>query len=522
MNEFILHHAEKIIGVLRGFDRMRFRGTLRRISSASGMETYLKYMHVFLKHFGTWSKSTTEVLRQASEESEAFQGRPNIYLDNPKVSKEDLAKSIAKRDAIEEGPICILRAVEPCWTFDFKGDKAAKQINIVSKPRKCLHIYQYQIHPQLGFMHARLQTWAPFNIKICINGREWLRRQLDLEKIRYVKKENCFIEIVDIEKAQTLMDQQLATKWVKLLEEITGALSPAHQKVFSNYPLQYYWSLDESEWATDIMFKDEWALTPLYETLIRYGITTFGSRDVLRFLGRSVPMQGGIRADFIGEATTSLKQRAEGIRIKHQVNANSVKMYNKQGSVLRVETTINRPREFKVFRKAENAPKSQKPTWRYLRKGVADLKRRARVADACNERYLAALASVEQATTLREITQPITRPVSWKKGKVRPLNVFRVEDADLLHAVSRGEFNVNGFRNRDLRAILFKPCADPQRNKRLSALVTRKLRLLRAHGIIAKVSHTHRYLLNEKGKLLCAALDAAANANTQQLLKIAA
>jgi len=522
MNEFIHQHAEKIIGILRGFDRMRFRGTLRRISSASGMETYLKYMGVFLKNFGAWSKSTTEALRQASEASPAFEGRPNIYLDNPNVSKEDLAKTIAKRDHIEEGPICILRAVEPCWTFDFQGDKAAKQIRIVSKPRKCLHIYQYQIHPQLGFMHARLQTWAPFNVKICINGREWLRQQLDQKKMSYTKKENCFLEIAQIEKAQSLMDQQLSTKWVELFDKVADTLNPGHKKVFHHYPMQHYWSLDESEWATDIMFKNEAALTPLYEALIRYGMTTFGSRDVLRFLGHKVPAQGGVHGNFTGEVTTDLKQRAEGIRIKHKVNANSVKMYNKQGSVLRIETTINRPREFKVYRKAENDPKSQKPTWRYLRKGVADLKRRAQVSNACNERYLAALSTITTPTTLKDITRPISRSVTWKKGKVRALNPFRVDDATLLAAVSHGEFNVNGFRNRDLRGVLFSTSADPVRKKRESSLVTRKLRLLRAHGLIAKVSHTHRYLLTQKGKLLCAALDAASNANTQQLLKIAA
>ena len=78
---------------------------------------------------------------------------------------------------------------------------------------------------------------------------------------------------------------------------------------------------------------------------------------------------------------SDVKQRPEGLRIKHRVNGNSVKMYDKQGSVLRVETTINDARDLKCYRAAEGNPNGPR-TYRKLRKGVADMTRRAELCDA--------------------------------------------------------------------------------------------------------------------------------------------
>ena len=116
----------------------------------------------------------------------------------------------------------------------------------------------------------------------------------------------------------------------------------------------------------------------------------------------------------------------------------------------------------------------------------------------------------------------MAKPVWWKKISVRAINVFRTDDATLLATVSQGEHVLNGFRNRDLRSVLFPDTKDPDAKRKQSTQITRKLRMLRAHGLIAKISHTHRYILTEKGRLLCAAIQVAVNANTEQLLKIAA
>lgn len=128
-------------------------------------------------------------------------------------------------------------------------------------------------------------------------------------------------------------------------------------------------------------------------------MTALASPDVMRFLGKKLPKHGGVNGHFKGEVVTDLKTRPEGLRIKHRLNHNSIKMYDKQGSVLRVETTINDARDMKVYRRKEGDPKSPK-SWRRMRKGVADSRRRAQVSRAANDRYLESLAAVESKQPL--------------------------------------------------------------------------------------------------------------------------
>jgi hypothetical protein len=185
--------------------------------------------------------------------------------------------------------------------------------------------------------------------------------------------------------------------------------------------------------------------------------------------------------------------------------------------VLRVETTINDPHDIKVFRPKEGDEHGRK-SWRILRKGVADLHRRAEVSQAANERYLNALAAADETTVLAQLTEPLCRPVQYRGGRVRALNPLAADDAQLLEAVSRGEFLVHGFRNRDLQPLLYSSQpSDPHEQRRRSAAVTRKLRLLRAHGLVRKVPKTHRYLLSDKGQTAITALLAARQAETQKL-----
>ena len=216
-----------------------------------------------------------------------------------------------------------------------------------------------------------------------------------------------------------------------------------------------------------------------------------------------------------------MKKRPEGIRIKHRVNRNSIKMYDKEGSVLRVETTINDARDMKVFRPKEGDARGKKE-WRYMRKGVADAHRRAHVSQAANDRYLESLAAVEETRALGALTEKLCRATEWKGHRVRALNPLATQDARLLEAVSRGEFTIHGFRNRDLRAILYgsKP-TEPAEGRRQSSAITRKLRLLRAHGLIQKVQKTHRYVLTKEGTQVITALLTARAADTAKLMSAA-
>jgi hypothetical protein len=362
-------------------------------------------------------------------------------------------------------------------------------------------------------MNARIQTWFPFNVQICLNGREWLGRQLVEAGIGFVRHDNCFLVVDDLPRANELLSAQLATDWPKVLTEIARWLNPFHDEIFAASPMDYYWSAYQTEWATDVMFRDPAALAGLYPALVRHAVHHFKSPDVMRFIGRKA------HGAFLGEIVTSFKDRAEGVRVKHWVNGNSVKMYDKGGSVLRVETTLAKVDDFKVLRPRRDEPDGAL-AWQSLRKGVADLHRRTEVSQAANERYLDALSVIDDSTTLAALLDTVAKPTTYREKRVRALRTGDPADVALLAAVSRGEFATAGFRNRDIRLLLHPDSAraTPDEVRRIAARVGRQLRLLRAHGLIRKVQKSHRYILTARGNQLTAAISAARNATIKQLL----
>ena len=514
---FLQRHAADVLGMISGFDRLRLRGTLRLIANAAGMQTFLSRAGVLLKDFAHYVEAVTARVKQATEGVATAAHRPVLYLARPSTDKEAMARAIAERDGIRAGLICTLKSVEVCWSYDIHRNRATKQLDLVPASRKCLHYYHYLVHPELGFLHVRLQSWFPFTMHVCLNGREWLARQLDAAHLGYRRRGNCFVWLGDAAATRRLCDRQLRTAWEPLLNGLMAQVHPAHDALrFAGDPLRYYWSVEQSEWASDVLFADARRLDALYPALVAQAMAGLGSRDAMRFLGKRVPAVG-IDGRFAGEVVSDLVARPEGVRVKHRVNGNAIKMYNKQGSVLRVETVINQARDLTVYRPKEGDPEGAKD-WRYLRKGIADLWRRAELSDRANERYLAAMAAVDEPTPLGTLSQPLCRRVRYRGQPVRALNPFGAEDAALLAAIHRGEFLISGFRNRDLRGVLYGDAArDAATARRRSAAVTRKLRMLRAHGLIHKVSRTHRYLLTPKGQVVVAALLAARQANTATL-----
>lgn len=513
MLSFLQRHVGSVTGSLNGWDRLRFRGTLRMLANRVGLNSFLRYRHVLLKDFGSWAKELSRQVRSQSLQVTEQAGRPVIHLQGSSERKEDLAREIAQRDGIKEGLICTLTALEPCWSYDIRSNRQAGKLELVHAQRKCQHLYHYLIHPVFGFMHLRLQTWLPMNLHVCINGREWLCRQLDSQGIGYLRKENCLAWVADVERAQALLQEQVSHNYAQSLGALAEQFNPAYRQLVGEYRLGYYWSLEESEWATDVMFREQAELDRLYQGLLRHGMGSFASPDVLRFLGHKVLPQNRLPGALKLEVVSDYKQRAEGIRIKHRAGSNSVKMYNKQGTVLRVEATLNDMRQLKAPRIDEKG----RVSWEKMRKGVSDIARRAQVSQQITGRYLEQMAAVQTPRPLKELSGPVTRNARWHGRRVRGLDLLG-KDAPLLMAAGRGEFLIHGFRNRDLQQVLLgsKP-EDRQEQRRRSGQITRKLQLLRAHGLVEKVPRTHRYLLTVQGRELIAALHAAGEADISKL-----
>lgn len=518
MQQFLQQHADSVIGMVSGWDRLRFQGSLRSFCHAHGLGAFLGCTRRFYKGFKDFALESSAGLKSAALKAAERIGRPVIHVRSPKTSKEQVAREVAQKDGIKEGLICAITAVEPCSSFEIRKDRVGGGIDFQRAYRKCLHIYHYHLHPVFGFMHVRLQTWLPFGQFICINGREWLSRQLDAAGIDYLRKENCFVRLADAEAAQRMLDEQVNYEWRPALDQLASSIAPTLGQILTPFPSSYYWSIQESEWATDFMFTSTQALSTLYPSLLHHGIISFRSPDVMRFLSQRTPLHGNAFGRQKRKIVSDLRGRAEGIRIKHRMGSNSVKMYNKQGSVLRVETTLNNVRELKSPRRKPDGSVA----WQQMRKGIVDARQRAEVSQTANRRYVEAISAIATPITLASLTESLSRPVNWNKQQVRGLNLLAEHDAKLLETISKAEFLLHGLRNRDLQAALFNtPAQDEKEKHRRSAQISRKLRMLRAHGLLHKLPHTHRYVVSDKGRAVITALIAARAADIQKLAKAA-
>ncbi|MBT4287578.1 MAG: hypothetical protein HOD92_09590, partial [Deltaproteobacteria bacterium] len=179
MKKFLSNHKDDIIGTTSGFDRLVFRGTLRRLSYKEGMRAYLWAIKVLFKDFATHVLRVTNEIKKSTEEYTQRESRPLIYLPSSNTNKAKEAQVIASATNIKEGLICVFKCVEPCYSYDIYRNKQSKLLELVLRQRKCLFFYHYYIHPVFGFMNCRIQSWFPFPIQVCVNGKEWLSKQMD-------------------------------------------------------------------------------------------------------------------------------------------------------------------------------------------------------------------------------------------------------------------------------------------------------------------------------------------------------
>jgi len=514
LNPFLQKHQKDVMGILHSFDRLRLQGSLRYLYCRELFVEYLKQAKVLFKDFKAFTTGlTAEVCANAEQLAQSL-GRPFIYFASSSLSKEEAAQKIVRRDGIKEGLVAVFRCVEPCRTYKMRGNYQTKMLEPHLEWGRCTHLYFYVQHPRFGLLHLRLQTWFPYLIHICLNGHDWLARQMDEQGLGYRKADNRFTWIEDFQVAQSLADAQLRTDWVALCEELRRTYHRLHEKIAQPLGLSYYWTAPQTEFASDVLFRDQASLDRLFPRLVLHAMLNLGGEQVMRFLGKKLNVQ------FEGEAVTDLRRRPEGTRIKHWINENSIKLYNCR-NVLRPETTIHNPEDLKVFRAPETRP-ADPLAWYPLRRGVADLHRRAEISRAANERYLTALAAASVTTPLAEEAAAVCQPVRLDGRRHRALNPFEANDAQLLAMVNRGEWTLKGFRNRELRPLLFGPPKDKKQQRSQAAKVSRRLGLLQAHGLISKIPRTHRWQVTKKGRRILTALLAARSANTEKLVGFAA
>lgn len=471
-----------LLGVLSCYDRMIITGTLPGACYAGGMTSFLYSRHIKIFDYAkVFADPWRERIRQCAHELADKHGVAIEHVNKPHIRKEDLIAQAIERRGKHPGLVHILSAMEACSAYKPWHDKNTHKTFLRPTPGKCLHYYFYFIDEEVGLCYLRVPTWCPFRLQFYCNGHSWLETKLIANGIGYAMADNAFIRIDDFARAQSLSDQLKPDDLHRILDHYARMCCPVQDE----FQQQYHWSLMQTEYSTDLVFRSDATLSTLYEELSRQAVIAVKAEQVSSFLGKKITPQ------LAQELGTRLSTRIEGTCIKHYMGSASIKIYDKFQRVLRIETTTNDVSFFKHHRKVEHRDGSITRELAPLKKSIYSIIDLREILLGCNSRYLEFLSSLNDHSDGRRALQQLTEPKTDHGIQVRGFNFFDATEQDLLLAIQRPEFNIHGLRRSDLKKHL--PSVS-------SGKLSRYLKRLRILGLIKRVAKTYRYYLTRIGR----------------------
>lgn len=477
------HHASRIRGTLSCFDRVLLMGTLPDICHPAALARELTRRGIrFFDYKPAFAQPLRDEIRKHAERLAQENGLMIEYIrSSGAFRKEDRVQEILAQRGCHPGLVHIFSAIETCRTFEPRNDRRSGKTFLKPDSGKCLHYYFYFIDPDLGLCHLRVPTWVPFRLQFCFNGHNWLASRLKRLKIGHKLVDNAFVDIRDFALAQRIADRMKPSTLHRKLDRFARQLCP----VAAAFPAGYHWSIMQIEYATDVAFNSSGDLAPLYDHLVRSAVHVVRAEHVATFLGRKLD------ARYQGEVGNDLNTRIQGTRIRHQMGPASLKMYDKFGCVLRIETVANDVSFFKHHRTVEHRDGTSEVKPAPVKKTIYSLGVLPAILGACNRRYLEFLSSLDDDSAGRRDLDRLSCPVRDEKRSYRGINFFDPDERSLLLTIARGEFNLAGFQVRNLRRLLGH-LSGPQLSRRIKRLLK--------HRLIKKVQGTYRYYLTRLGR----------------------
>ena len=482
MTSLTERYASQIRGTLSCFDRIVVTGTLPGICYARGMEAYLRARGLLLKDYARFAEplrdEVHETIRRLAQEA----GIPIEVVRSPKAfRKEARVQQVLKERPVTSGLVHIFSAMEACPSYEYHYDKQTGRNYLSGRTAKCQHYYVYFLHEAFGLCYLRIPTWCPFQLQFYCNGHAWLAHRLKQEGIGFTLLDNAFVNIADWPRAQELAD----TFPIAYLHHELDRLAAQWCPVVRYFETGYHWSLMQVEYATDIVFNRQEDLAPLYDALVHTAIHAIKPDNVATFLGRK------LHGNYQDELGNDFHTRIEGTRIKHHMGPVCLKLYDKYGLILRLETTTNDVSFFSHYRTVEHKDGTQETKFAPMKKTLYSLAPLREVALAANRRYLDFLSQLPDPTVGLKKVEQLSEPVVYNARTYRGFNLFDEDDLTLLRTLLRGEFALSGVRNAWLRRVL---------PARTGAQVSRLLKRLHLHGLLKKVAHSYKYHLTSLGK----------------------
>jgi hypothetical protein len=420
-------------------------------------------------------------IRAQAESIAAAAGIGIEFIRKASFRKDDRIAEILKERGDHPGLVAVLSAMETCHTYRPWYDKKTGKTSLRPDTGKCLHYYFYFMDSEVGLCFVRVPTWCPFRLQFYFNGHNLLAGKLRKAGIDFRMMDNAFAQMDDIEKAQKLSDDLDVAQLHALLDRYATLCCPP----VTTLDTRYHWSLMQVEYSTDIVFRRQSDLKPLYETISRTAIHAVKAENVATFLGRK------LNGNFEDELGNNFSTRIEGTRIKHHMGSASIKMYDKFGLILRIETTANDVSFFKHHRVVEQRDGTKVIKLAPLKKSIYSLGDLRDLLAASNRRYLEFISALEDPSSGGKELRKITEPVIQNGRRYRGINFFSKDDSLLLQVIARGEFTITGLRNKDLQRHL---------PGKTAAWISRCLKRLRAHGLIKRVGRTYKHYLTDLGR----------------------
>lgn len=478
-------HAGQIAGLLSCYDRVILQGTLPIFSYADGMTKYLSARGLRIFDFTQFAKPLTDAIKLQAEALATAARLTVDYVRRKNFRKEDKIKSVLAQRGDHPGLVWIFSALEPCTTYQPWHDKKTGRTYLRPDDGKCLHYYFYFIDEELGLCYLRVPTWCPFRLQFYCNGHNWLAHRLTRRNISFRLIDNAFVELADWPTAQQIADGWKPERLHRKLEQFVARYCP----ILAQIDERYHWSLDTVEYATDIVFRRQADLQTIYGELIRTAIHTVKPDDIATFLGKK------LNGNYQDEMGNRYNVRIEGTRVRHSMGKTSIKMYDKFGQILRIETTTLDVTFFRHYREVEQRDGTTAMKYAPMKKTIYSLGALCQVLAAANRRYLAFLSAIDDPSDGLRKLDKLSQTVQQDGRPYRGFNFFDTQDELLFQTIARGEFNISGFQNKRLRAYL------PTLN---SGQVSRLLKRLRMHGLIKKANRCYKYYLTVLGRQVIA------------------
>ena len=476
-------YQNKITGVLSCFDRVIITGTIPQICYSQGMTSYLYTHNIRIFDYPKFAEPFRNEIRANAEQIARDNNIEIEFVKKSHIRKEDLVRKVLDKRGYHPGLVHIISEMEACGSYRPWHDKITGKTFLKGTQGKCLHYYFYFIDPYLGYGYIRVPTWCPFKLQIYINGHNILANELDRNDIKYTMLDNAFDYISDFEKAQEICDDIDVKKIHKRLDVLSKRYCP----VISHFDQVYHWSMMQAEYATDIVFKKQEDLQAIYSELTATAIHTVKPDNIATFLGHKIAPR------YQGEMGNNYNIRIEGSRIKHSMGKSSIKMYDKFSKILRIETTTNDVSFFKHYREVEHRDGTKTMKYAPLKKNIYSLTLLSLLFRASNRRYLEFISAFDNKEVGRKRLDKVTKSKKQNNRDYKGFNLFSKEDLNLLLTVLRGEYNIFGFRNKDIRMKI------PEFN---TGKVSRLLKRLKVFGLIKKAGNTYKYYLTKLGKEL--------------------